>query len=961
MKKIKKKETKKEEIELIDESPKETKKKEVPVRDKKRDRITLLIDLVLLIITFLITYVLKKQILLSVGFTGLLFVALFFAYFLDKPKKEKSKGRKIIKVLLILILIGCIIGILGVGAFFYYVVKNAPDFETELLKEKESTILYDANGNEYAKLGQQIRTNIDYDQISETFIDALIATEDSRFFQHNGFDLARFVKASFYQVYYKLIHSSANAGGGSTLTMQLAKNTFTDATQDSGFEGIVRKFTDIYISIFQLEKKYTKEQIIEMYVNNKDLVGVVAGIEEVSLYYFNKSAKDLNIAESAMLAGLYQSPVSYNPLKNPNNAEKRRETVLNLMVRHGYITKQEKDLALSVPITSLVTGTTATSEYQGYINLVCDEVQERYGVDPYATPMFIYTNMNKTKQRGLNDVLNGKTWSWKDDVIETGIAVLNSQNGKIEAIGSGRKVVAKGMSFASDLNRQIGSTAKPLFDYGPGIEYNNWSTYQIFVDEPYTYSSGKPMTNYDSGYRGTLTLRDALRDSRNVCALKAFQSVDNRKIVQLVTSVGLTPEIDGGYIHEAHSIGAFTGSSPLQIAGAYQIFSNGGYYYKPYAVSKVVFRSNNEEYEYSSPKIKVISEATSFMIADVLKNYVWLNLPSDTVAEKTGTTNLDKEFKIKNNFPNNMIRDYWITGFTPETVVSIWYGYEYLNVEHYLRVDIDDFRKNLLRVVCQAVLNHNNKQFVMPSTVRYATVEFGTDPPKLPSEYTPADKKVTELFKAGTEPTVVSKAYYPLPTVTGLEVKSVTGGTKISWTAATDPKYYDDEKDKEKTYTLVYNVYKDDKLLTTTQSNTYLATDLASVFGTYKVYTCYQEVTTNNSQPAIYEVTQNYYATLNQKATKEYKTGSTALTNIVNTLMSTDNVRVTLDGENVSEQATITLSIKDKDGNVVTSIDKTKPNEYTFTYSVKIENYKTTLTTTLKIVYDTQSTNSVTN
>ena len=231
--------------------------------------INLLVVLSILAVTFGLLYYFQGLISAGIVTICLCFV-LLIGYFLDKPK-SKTKKRKVLKIILGLILVVGIIGLLAGCWFIYYIVKHAPDFNQELFKAKESTILYDSQGNEFAKIGSEMRENIEYDEISEVFIDALIATEDSRFFQHNGFDLMRFVKAAVGQAMGK-----GDAGGGSTLTMQLSKNTLTD-TNAHGWEGIVRKFTDIYISIFQIERNYTKEQIIEYYANNHNLSGIIFG------------------------------------------------------------------------------------------------------------------------------------------------------------------------------------------------------------------------------------------------------------------------------------------------------------------------------------------------------------------------------------------------------------------------------------------------------------------------------------------------------------------------------------------------------------------------------------------------------------------------------------------------------------------------------------------------------------
>ena len=196
---------------------------------------------------------------------------------------------------------------------------------------------------EYAKLGTEVRQKITYDELPQVLIDALIATEDSRFFQHNGFDAPRFVKAAIGQVLGK-----ADAGGGSTITMQVVKNSFSveaDGTiASSGIKGITRKFQDIYLSIFKLERSCTKEKIIEYYVNNHYLGGNIYGVEEASEAYFGKSVSDINLSEAAILAGMFKSPAYYRPTAYPEHAASRRATVLYLMKRHGYITEEEEKI-----------------------------------------------------------------------------------------------------------------------------------------------------------------------------------------------------------------------------------------------------------------------------------------------------------------------------------------------------------------------------------------------------------------------------------------------------------------------------------------------------------------------------------------------------------------------------------------------------------------------------------------
>lgn len=189
--------------------------------------------------------------------------------------------------------------------------------------------------------------------------------------------------------------------------------------------------------------------------------------------------------------------------------------------------------------------------------------------------MKIYTNLDTDKQTVLNDLMNGKTWTWKDDKVQAGVAIVDVNTGALVAVGGGRnRTGARQLNYATDITRQIGSCAKPLFDYGPAFEYNNAGLASQVYDGPHAYSSGVSIRNVDGSYGGTMTYKYALAASRNIPALKVFQSVDNSKIKEFVTKLGITPEIDSnGGLHEAHALGAFTGSNPKSMAAAYAAFA----------------------------------------------------------------------------------------------------------------------------------------------------------------------------------------------------------------------------------------------------------------------------------------------------------------------------------------------------------------------------------------------------
>ena len=716
-----------------------------------------------------------------------------------KKMSKKRKRRKIIKFLfnafLFLFLILLIIAVI----FSIYIIIKAPDFDPQNLYKTEASIMYDANGGQIAKLGIEKRKNVNYDDLPQVLIDAIIATEDSRFMQHNGFDAPRFLKASAGQVVNKLRRNGSNAGGGSTLTMQVVKNDYT-STVSSGFDGVVRKFTDIYISVFKLEKKYSKEEIVEFYVNTPFLGNGAYGVEQACQTYFGKSVSDINLAEASVIAGLFQAPTSYNPYRYPETTEKRRNTVLYLMRKHGYITEEEEKMAKSIPISSLLhsNGTDGgQSPYQSYIDVVIEEVEKKTGDNPYTAGMKIYTNLDPAKQDVINKIYSGETFTWKDDKINAGIAIVDVNTGKLVAVGGGRNQSGERQyNFATMIKRQIGSCAKPLFDYGPAYEYNNASEATQVLDAPHTYSGGGAIKNADGSYGGLMTYKYAMAASRNIPAVKVFQSVENSKIKEFVTKLGIKPEVDAnGGLHEAHALGAFNGSNPKELAGAYAAFANGGYYTEPYTVSKVEYIDNEKTVSLKSKRIKAMSDSTAYMITDALlyavNSYgnIGGSVPGVQLAAKTGTSNFDAETRRKYGFPSSANNDMWVTGYTPEYAVSLWYGYPSIEAGYYSGNEGYTIRGQLFRQIISGI-STPGKSFEIPSSVVKGTIEKETFPGLLPSANTPDDMKVTEYFKKGTVPSEVSGRYTPLENPTGLSSSTSNGKVVLSWNAASQNKFY---------------------------------------------------------------------------------------------------------------------------------------------------------------------------
>jgi len=697
---------------------------------------------------------------------------------ISRKKGNKKDKRKLWKKLLSLFLICCAIGVFAVFAFCVYIMTTSGEFDPNKLANQDQTIIYDSENNVIGKLGIEKRESITYDELPQVLVDAIIATEDSRYFEHNGVDGARFLKASIGQ-----LMGNSSAGGASTLTMQVVKNNLTSTEQT-----ITRKFKDIYLAVFFMEKKYTKQEILEFYVNDSLLGGNVYGVEEASKYYFGKSVSNLSLPEAAIIAGLFQSPNGYNPYYYPEKTAQRMKTVLKLMVRHGYITEEEAEIANNIDVSSLLAGNNEETNYQGYIDTVVEEVKEKTGNDPALVSMEIYTTMNADIQDGINKVLKGEGYTWKDDKVQAGITIIDVETGAISAIGTGRNRNGERVwNYATQSKRQPGSTAKPIFAYGPGFEHANFSTYQLFTDEEWAYTDGTDIGNWDSNYKGLMTLREALSISRNIPALKAFQEVQeevgNKKIVEFVENLGIDLENDTAY--ESYSIGGMSdGVTTVQMAAAYAAFANGGYYTEPYTVKSIKYRENGKTEEFEHTKTQAMKDSTAYLITNVLEyaaNYGFsggTGSYAGTVAAKTGTSNFTEEALKTHGLPASAVNDLWTVAYTPKHSIALWYGYDEISSEYYSTAGTP--KDNLMSAIMKYI-PVTKESFKQPSSVVSAKVEAETWPAQKPSEYTPQALIKTEYFISGTEPTEESIRFKKLDDVKNLKVSSSSNGIKITW------------------------------------------------------------------------------------------------------------------------------------------------------------------------------------
>lgn len=746
---------------------------------------------------------------------------------LKKKKTEKEKKKIFTKEnILSILLIGGIALISIALVFALYIIISSPDFDKDKLYSKESSVLYYNDGKtELARLGQFDRVLVNYDEIPQVLIDAIVATEDSRFFQHNGLDMARFAKASVGQLI-----GNDKAGGASTLTMQVVKQIYSNK-ESHGIKGIIRKFQDIYMAVFKLESNYTKEEIIEFYVNSQWFGSTgslnnsgFAGVEQACQSFFGKSVSDISLAEASIIAGMFQNPVLYNPYTYPNNLKKRQKTVLTLMVNHGYITEEEKNAVLEIPIESLLVkkDNVSNGESRAAIDYIIDEIKNDTGYDLRETPMKVITTIDKDTQDVLNKLEKGEIYEFPNEYMQEGIAITDMENGGIAAISGGRNYGARGTNRAT-VKRQPGSTAKILFDYGPYIEYLNGSPASLFLDEETTYTNGTPIKNADGKYNGLMTMRDALAASRNIPALRAFQAVNKENpdyIKTFVKNLGINY---GSELYESAAIGGFDGVSPIQMSAAYAAYGRGGYYIEPYSYTEATLLENGKVYNKKNEKVKVMSEETAYMITSILmtaaeRGVGGVSVSGTNIAAKSGTTNLDKATTEKLGIPASATRDAWNITYSPEYSIALWIGYDVNNSDHYLTATIGGRVRNAVMKAVGSRVYSKNKTFTKPSGIIEVEVEKETFPTQLASEYTPADLRYIEIFKEGTEPTETSTRFDKLAAPTGGSYTFDGTSIKLKWTGIKTPdaidtsylkdyfnKYYDTSASKYYEKRIAYN------------------------------------------------------------------------------------------------------------------------------------------------------------
>lgn len=691
----------------------------------------------------------------------------------NQPPKGHHPIRRVIGILLAVFIALLVLG----GGLFTYYAMSAPKVTTAKLSSQAASIIYDSQGTEIKTLGLENRTSVTESQIPQQLKDAVVSIEDRRFYTNIGIDPVRIVGALFANV-----RGSSGLQGGSTLTQQLIKlSVFSTKASD---QTIKRKAQEAWLAL-KVDRTYSKEQILEFYMNKVYLSNGVYGMGTAAKYYYGKSLNQLSLPQLALIAGMPQAPSSYDPYVNPSAAKERRDTVLQAMVTNKKISASQAQQAEATPITTglkkQTTNSTNTNDptIDAYVSQVISEVKKKTGLNPYTAGLKIYTNLNLKLQKRLYDIVNTNNYvSFPDNTMQTGVTMTNVNNGKVMAMIGGRKSnVQLGLNRAVQTTRSNGSTMKPMLDYGPAIEYLNYSTYHQMNDSAYTYpGTNVQLNDWDFKYLGKISMRTALAQSRNIPAVKTLNKVGISRATQFVNGLGISFDKT---LTLSNAIGADVSS--LQEAAAYSAFANGGTYYQPYVIHKVT-KPDGTSINYNASGKRAMKKSTAYMITDMLKDVIKTGTGTQAAisglyqAGKTGTTNYsDDELSNNSNINSNESKDSWFTGYTRNYAISVWTGYDQPEKNG---LDANDQRiagliyQSLMSYAYQTT-NANNLNWTKPSSVVAENILKGSSPAKIAAS---GSSYTRELFIRGTQPTTVASSTKHSSSKTSLESKIASSG-----------------------------------------------------------------------------------------------------------------------------------------------------------------------------------------
>ncbi|NLG33327.1 MAG: PBP1A family penicillin-binding protein [Syntrophomonadaceae bacterium] len=673
------------------------------------------------------------------------------SYRRKKRRKKKAINLKSLLTLVILLSLGCIVGVAGI---FTVAAMSLPAWDPQQLSGANSTLIYDDQNEIVAKLhAGENRTEVSLDQVPGTLKQAFIAVEDQDFYEHHGINFKGIARA----IIRNIQSGDLTGQGASTITQQLARNAFLSF--DKEWE---RKIKEAILA-FKLEMRYSKDEILEMYMNKINLGAGAYGVQAAANTYFGKDVSELNLAESSLIAGLAQRPNGYNPFQYYERAKSRQQMVLNAMVKCNYIDQDTAVEAYNTPLN--FNKKISSTKYGFFIDAVFEEavdILEELEIydNPenaiYRSGLHIYTTMNSILQEHAEQVYsnnaNFPNQTTNGEQIQSAAVVFDHSNGEVKALIGGRSYEQRrGFNRATSAFRQPGSSIKPIAVYSPALE-RGYMPFYVLDDSPISFKIGNTIwspKNYDFKHRGLITMRTAVQWSINTYAIQLLDRIGIRNSFDFAESMGLdlvdTPGTNDLGLSPL-SLGSLTkGASPMQMAAAYGTIANGGVYIKPHLIKRIVDAEGKELYSVNLDYKRVMSEQTSWLMTDMLQTVVAsgtgtnARLKGIMTAGKTGTTEENK--------------DSWFCGFTPTYSAAVWMGYD----RNYPMNSVfgGGFPAQIFRSLLQKAHEIKGNSNFNPPPQGIVRVSICPISGKIPSEICPGDTIVSEYTSKEYVPTEV--------------------------------------------------------------------------------------------------------------------------------------------------------------------------------------------------------------
>ena len=622
----------------------------------------------------------------------------------------------------------------GIGLFAFY-AKDAPNISRADLESGGSSGLYNTNGKFIMSLGTEKRLYVKDSKDLQLLKDAIVSVEDKRFYRDKlGIDPIRIAGSMLTNAKSKSI-----SAGGSTITQQLVKLTkFSTAASQRTLR---RKAQEAWLAM-RVQREYSHDEILEFYINKVYMNYGNTGIGTAANFYYGKKIGDLDLAQTAMLAGIPNRPTVYNPYTYPEYAKYRRNIVLKAMLNNKKISQEQYDEARKESIKKGLKPHNQRKQSNlrkindPYVKEAIAEVRAK-GFDPFRDNLKITINMDQKAQKKLYQLANNGQVPFTNDKMQIGASVVDPSNGHVVAILGGRHLpssVQLGLDRAVQTTRSTGSSIKPVLDYGPAIEYLNWSTAKMLDDSKYVYpGTNVQLYDWDNKYDGMMTMRHALEQSRNVPAVKTLREVGVKRAAKFAGKMDINVPKDSGL-----SVAIGANASSLQMAGAFSAFATMGIYHKPQFVSKIETPDGLTR-NYDSEGIRVMSKSTAYMITDMLKGVI--KHGSGTNAQIRGLYHAGKTGSVKYSeqdlarYPAYAAtpKDSWFVGYTPSYSIGVWTGYDNLKdgtISGIGQQSAQLFYKNMMTYLMR---NKENVDWQKPDSVIRAKIARNSNPPEVSS------------------------------------------------------------------------------------------------------------------------------------------------------------------------------------------------------------------------------------